>query len=55
MQCLACCPAPAITHHSWDRDLADTAQPEEEGDSWKEMSSTYLSTVYRVTSDQWWG
>ena len=48
--------APAITHHSWDRDLADTAQPEEEaGDSWKEMSSTYLSTVYRVTSDQWWG
>ena len=44
--CLHCCPA--ITHHSWDRDLADTAQPEEAGDSWKEMSSTYLSTVYRV-------
>ena len=43
--------APAITHHSWDRDLADTAQPEEVGDSWKEMSSTYLSTVYMVTSD----
>ena len=41
----------AFTHHSWDRDLADTAQPEEVGDSWKEMSSTYLSTVYMVTSD----
>ena len=44
----------ALTHHSWDRDLADTAQPEEVGDSWKEMSSTYLSTVYdvyMVTSD----
>ena len=38
----------ALTHHSWDRDLADTAQPEEVGDSWKEMSSTYLSTVYNV-------
>ena len=53
--CLHCCCCPAITHHSWDRDLADTAQPEEEGDSWKEMSSTYLSTVYRLTMLAGWG